>query len=157
MFVISPRWGTSLEDHFFLVRSQAGVVWSRDFYFFFLEGERQEEGWGWNFWEISGRKEDENRGFSVPCGIIPRCAEWETGMQNDRERSQTDSSTSSSSGVNKMWETCCCFVLYAATHNLSRGSKRKKGWKYCSCNPSHLDLRLVGHPVWWNRVQKWPT
>lgn len=38
------------------------------------------------FWEISGRKEDENRGFSVPCGITPRCAEWETGMQNDRER-----------------------------------------------------------------------
>lgn len=54
------------------------------------------------FGEISGRKEDENRGFSVPCGITPRCAEWETGMQNDRERSQTDSGASSSSGVNKM-------------------------------------------------------
>lgn len=35
------------------------------------------------FWEISGR-EDEKRGFWCR-GITPRCGEWETGIQKDRE------------------------------------------------------------------------
>lgn len=34
------------------------------------------------FWEISGRKEDEKRRFGFQ-GITPRCVEWETGMQKD--------------------------------------------------------------------------
>lgn len=144
MFVISPRWGTSLEDHFFFFGEESS--WSRlkqrDFFYYFFVRRETRRGMGVEFWEISGRKEDENRGFLVPCGITPRCAEWETGMQNDRERSQTDSSASSSSGVNKMWKTCCCFVLYAATHNILFS---------CPCNPYHLDLRLVVHPVWRNR------
>lgn len=63
----------------------------------FFEGERKkgggggggsDGGWGWGwggeFWEISGREEDEKRGFGR-SGITPRCGEWETGIQRDRE------------------------------------------------------------------------
>lgn len=46
------------------------------------ERERREEGRGVEFWEISGREEDEKRGFGCR-GITPRCGEWETGIQRD--------------------------------------------------------------------------
>lgn len=36
-------------------------------------------------WEISGWEEDEKRGFGR-SGITPRCGEWETGIQKDREK-----------------------------------------------------------------------
>lgn len=46
--------------------------------------EEREKGAGEEFWEISGRKEDEKRGFGLR-GITPRCVEWETGIGKDRE------------------------------------------------------------------------
>lgn len=61
---------------------------------FFCKERDKKRCWGLEFWEISGRKEDEKRGF-LCHGITSRCVEWETGMQKDTERSQTDSSTSS--------------------------------------------------------------
>lgn len=45
------------------------------------------------FWEISGREEDEKRGFLGAVGLLPRCVEWVTGIQKDRERIQTDRQT----------------------------------------------------------------
>lgn len=56
----------------------------------FFEGERaQRRGVGGvEFWEISGKEEDEKRGFGH-SGITPRRGEWETGIQKDREGGDT--------------------------------------------------------------------
>lgn len=52
------------------------------------ERERKEEEWGVEFWEISGKEEDEKRGFGH-SGITPRRGEWETGIQKGREGGDT--------------------------------------------------------------------
>lgn len=87
VFIISPRWGTSLKNHLFAVACR----WRCNVCRFEREREREREDEvvvGVEFWEISGRREDEKmrkRGLGrFECsGITRRCGEWETGIQGD--------------------------------------------------------------------------
>lgn len=89
VFIIAPRWGTSLKNHFLAKSWRCNVCKGENF-----EGEREEKrGGGWNFGRSVAGKKMRKEGFGC-SGITPRCGEWETGIQKDRESRQRDSSIS---------------------------------------------------------------
>lgn len=79
--------GYKSKESLFFVKSQAGDVTFEGERIFFKERDKNRVGGGGEFWEISGRKEDEKRGFGFQ-GITPRCVEWETGMQQDERATE---------------------------------------------------------------------